>query len=336
MAKYLLGVDGGNSKTDYMLCREDGTFIDIMRRPSCSHEHMPTGYAGAQDVMQSHLNDLFAKNNIKVTDIASAAFGLAGADMPLQVDALSSCIRHLGFTKFTVANDGILGVKAVAESGVCAINGAGTVVVGIDLNGNVLQVGGIGPLSGDHAGGYHIARNGIAAVYSHLTRMGEYTAIIPEIMNIYSINNAADLHNLIGSNIRLSETATEIVRIIDNAALKGDRVASKILDKVGICCAEGVCGCIRNLSFEREVLVVKAGSIWHKLQYPGLVKNFTDTVRQNTALATKFVMLDSPPVLGAIFWAKEQLHGPIDTKYRNEMLNFFKAEKYDELVRGGH
>ena len=330
--KYLLGVDGGNSKTDYMLCREDGTFVDILRRPPCSHEQMPTGYEGAKEVMRSHLNGLFAKNRINVEDIAAAAFGLAGADLPEQIDVLYACVQSLGFSKFTVANDGILGIKAIAETGICTINGAGTVVVGINPDGKMLQVGGVGQISGDYAGGSHIARSGVGAVYNHFYRMGEYTAILPEILSLFGVCDTAGLQKVAADGKGLLKNATEIIKIIDNAAIAGDKIAAKILDDVGINCAEGVCGLIRCLPFDCEILVVKAGSIWHRLQYPGMTDCFTDFVLRNTTQDIRFVLLDSPPVLGGIFWAKEQHHGPIEAKYREEMLSYFSAEKYNELV----
>ena len=334
MTKYLLGVDGGNSKTDYMLFREDGTFVDILRRPTCSHERMPTGYAGAQEAMESHLDDLFTKNNINITDIASAAFGLAGADLPVQIQALNTVIKNLGFTKFALANDGILGVKAVAETGVCAISGTGAVVVGINQAGKMLQVGGIGQISGDYAGGGHITKCGVEAVYSYYYRMGAFSAIIPEILKLHGTSDITDLLTFVSDHEWRMVNAKEIIKIIDDAAIAGDKVAAKILDDVGICSAEGVLGCIRNLTFDGEITVVKAGSIWHRLNYPGMTGNFTDTIRRNTVQVTRFVMLDSPPALGAVFWAMELLYGQVDASYRKEMLSYFNAEKYDSLTKG--
>ena len=41
---YYLGVDGGNTKTDFALMRADGTLIDWIRVGTCSHEALPGGY----------------------------------------------------------------------------------------------------------------------------------------------------------------------------------------------------------------------------------------------------------------------------------------------------
>ena len=332
MSKYLLGVDGGNSKTDYLLCREDGTFVDILRRPTCSHEHAGVGYDGMQQKMQSQLNDLFTRHNITVNDIAAAGFGLAGADVPEQIANLNQRVKNIGFTNFGLANDGILGVKAMAETGICSINGSGTVALGIDEKGEVLQVGGIGPLSGDHAGGSEIARNAVEAMYTHYYRVGSYSEAFPKMMSLFGLKDPAELFVEISERGYYWKDTTDIIQIVDAAAVNGDQVCQKILDDVGINCGEGVAGCIRNLSFSREVTIVKAGSIWTKLKYSGMANIFETVVKQNTLLPIKPVLLNAPPALGAVFWAKELASDKLTDSYRQEMTRFLTVEKYEELV----
>jgi len=332
MSKYVLGVDGGNSKTDYLLCREDGTFVDILRRPTCSHEHDGVGYDGMQQKMQSQLDDLFAKHNITVNDIAAAGFGLAGADVPEQIANLNQRVKNIGFAHFGLANDGILGVKAMAEAGVCSINGSGTVALGIDEKGEVLQVGGIGPLSGDHAGGGEIARNAIEAMYKHYYRVGKYSEAFPKLLELLGLKNPSELFVEISERGYYWKDTTDIIKIVDATAVNGDAVCKKILDDVGINCGEGVAGCIRNLSFSREITIVKAGSIWTKLKYSGMANIFETVIKQNISLPIKSVLLNAPPALGAVFWAKELASGKLDDAYRQEMTSFLTVEKYEELV----
>ncbi|MCL2406228.1 MAG: N-acetylglucosamine kinase [Defluviitaleaceae bacterium] len=333
---YILGVDGGNSKTDYLLCREDGTFVDILRRPTCSHEHAGVGYDGMQNKMQSHLHDLFAKNNITVKDISAAAFGLAGADLPHQHQQLKQRITNMGLCKFDLGNDGILGVKAMADSGICAINGSGTVVVGIDDTGAQLQVGGIGPLSGDYAGGSHIARSAVEAVYKHYFRVGPYSHAFPKIMGVFGVTNPPDLPtSIISQSTRIWENAKAIIDIVDDYAIQGDEVCKAILDNVGINCAEGISGCIRNLSFASEITVVKAGSIWTKLKYKGMSDIFESTIKHNIHHTQNIipVLLDAPPALGAVFWAMELINGKCCPQYREDMRKFLTTQKYENLVK---
>ena len=334
--KYVLGVDGGNTKTDYLLCRTDGSFVDLMRASNCSHENHERGYDWMQETMQGHLDAFFAKRKITVNDIAAAAFGLAGADVPVQVKELEKRIKAMGFKKFALANDGILGVKAITEAGVCAINGTGDVVVGIDNDGKFLQVGGIGELSGDNGGGGIIARKVVTAAYKSHFRAGVATALLPGVLKILNITTPDELPaaiNALGYGPNREQTRV-LVQLADAEAQSGDKTAQKILDDVGLTCAEGVVGCVRNLNFRGEVVVIKAGSIWNVIGYPGMIQAFTDYVQKNCELPVRFELLESTPALGAVFWAKELLDGKVAPAYREELRRFLSLEKYEELAGG--
>jgi len=329
---YILGVDGGNSKTDYLLCRADGTFVDILRASNCSHENHERGYDWMQETMQGHIDTLCNKNGIKVSDIAAAGFGLAGADEPGQIAELSNRVRAMGFTRFEVANDGILGVKAIASSGVCSICGSGTVTLGIDDTGSLLQVGGIGNLSGDAAGGGHISGMVIKMVYHSVFRAGKETSMTRETMDILGMKGPRDFLTAINNYSWRGASTRALIQLADREAQKGDTVAAQIFDDMGVSCAEGVVGCVRNLTFNCEVVVVKAGSIWSVIGYKGLVDRFTQTVREGLTQPVRFELLETTPALGALFWAKEMADGAIDPGYRKEMRSFLSPERYAELA----
>lgn len=334
--KFILGVDGGNSKTDYLLCKADGTFVDILRAGTCSHESGNRGYDWMQGEMQCHLDVLLGRNNITVADIAAAGFGLAGADMPTQVAELEQRVRNIGFTKFGLQNDGILGVKAVSKAGICSINGSGAVIIGIDDEGEFLQVGGIGELSGDEAGGSYIARQTIKAAYHSLYRAAGKTDLVEGVFNLLGIKTGQQLHTYISTHSWSMPNIRELIQLTDKLAQNGDKAAQKIFDDIGINCAEGVIGCAQSLTFKNEIVVVKAGSIWNVIGYPGMVDNFTRTVckglTQNLVQCVRFELLESTPALGAMFWAKELIDGDIDPIYRAEMRAFLSPEKYAELA----
>jgi N-acetylglucosamine kinase-like BadF-type ATPase len=330
--KYLLGVDGGNSKTDYLLCRADGTFVDILRASNCSHENHERGYDWMQETMQGHLNTLFGKNNITVENIAAAAFGLAGSDIPEQTEELINRVKAMGFQRIALANDGILGVKAVASAGICSINGSGTVTIGIDDDGRFLQVGGIGGLSGDAAGGGHISGMAIKMVYHAYFRAGKETAMAPGVLELLKIKGPEELLTAINGYGWRSGVSRDLIRLADEKAREGDEVAAKIFDDMGVSCGEGVVGCVRNLSFTNELTVVKAGSIWNVIQYPGMVDNFVRVIREGVDIPVRFELLEATPALGALFWAKELYDGKVEPQYREEMRRFLTPQKYAELA----
>jgi N-acetylglucosamine kinase-like BadF-type ATPase len=167
--EYIIGVDGGGTKTDYLIFTVEGDFVDSLRTGSRSHEVLSGGFSETEEKLLKDLNHLLQKNGIAAKDIAAAVFGMAGVDTPAQKDTMCKIVEKAGFQKFAVSNDSILGIKAGCPSGVgvCSVNGTGTVVTGIDDTGEILQVGGIGIATGDYAGGLFIAALTIKAAYDY-------------------------------------------------------------------------------------------------------------------------------------------------------------------------
>ena len=118
MKKFIIGVDGGNTKTDYLLYDTEGNFIDGVRSGTCSHE-VPSvgGFDGSYNIMKLRIEELLNRNHLSMDDIVAGAFGLAGVDAPFQKKALEEVVKKIGFKKFVVVNDGFLGIKAASKTG---------------------------------------------------------------------------------------------------------------------------------------------------------------------------------------------------------------------------
>ncbi|WP_227793677.1 BadF/BadG/BcrA/BcrD ATPase family protein [Paenibacillus guangzhouensis] len=191
-SNYVVGVDGGNSKTDYFLFDLQGNFVDHINTGTCSHEQFPDAYASSFRIMNENIQQLLTRNQLTMNDMAAGAFGLAGADIPSQKENLSRVIEEIGLMHYAVDNDSFLGVKAGSDKGygICSINGSGTSTGGISPSGKRLQVGGVGSeLSGDEAGGFYLARKVLRAVYDTFYRMGPTTAMTEPVMELLRIPN---------------------------------------------------------------------------------------------------------------------------------------------------
>ncbi|MCL2225138.1 MAG: N-acetylglucosamine kinase [Defluviitaleaceae bacterium] len=324
MKKYLLGVDGGNTKTDYLIYTTEGKYVDLLRTGTCSHENFPDGFDGMERVMREQLDKILSRNNIDVTDIAAGGFGLAGADFPWQIEELEKRVAAIGFSRFGVANDGILGIKAACEGGVglCAVNGTGTVVIGADEKGETMQVGGVGALSGDSAGGSYIRDRIVAALYDFHYRCGPDSSMFPEVLKILGAQ-PADLRAVIGNYELLHRNMTAIIKAAATAAENSDSTACKIFDHIGESIGKSAAGCIRKLSFSssRPIEIVQVGSIWFKIPYPGMNDTFLKTTQSLSGKTCRIVKLNAPAAAGGILWAKELAHNaPPPRSFRDGVL----------------
>ena len=317
MKKIVLGVDGGNTKTDYFLFTNHGEFIDFFRGPTCSHEQFKNGYVGAHDAMKKVFDWFLPKNNLKAKDIDAAVFGLAGVDTPTQKENLERVVESLGFKNYKVVNDSFLGVKAIGISGVCSINGTGTSSGGIDDEGNYLQVGGIGAIVGDEAGGNYIGRCAIRAAYDECYRFGKPTSLTKIVMDYFKITDKYYLMDAISDGIvnRKIDYNYLNLQVFKEASL-GDEVSFEILKQIGENTARSAGGVINNLNFKGKVNVVLAGSVWVKGNSEVMLEKFKEVILTNTKKDCNFITLNVPPATGAVIWALELANN----KYPSEEL----------------
>ncbi|MCL2198471.1 MAG: hypothetical protein FWB80_06070 [Defluviitaleaceae bacterium] len=312
MKKYFLGVDGGNTKTDYLLCTTDGEYVDMLHTGTCSHEQFDDGFDGMEHAMRAQLDEILSRNGIKAADIAAAGFGLAGADFPWQIKELEKRIKKMDLKKYAVANDGILGIKAESENGagICAVNGTGTVVIGINTGGDILQIGGVGKLSGDSAGGSHIRDKVIAALYDFHYRCGEDSSMFDDVLKLLNAE-PHDLRSVICDYDMLTKHMRDMIKLCAKAAVEGDKIAKKIFDDIGISIGKSAAGCIKRLGFqgqgtsEAPITIVQVGSIWHKIPYPGMNAAFLKTVQDLSGKQCKILPLKTTSAAGGVLWAKE-------------------------------
>lgn len=314
---YILGVDGGNTKTDYLLYDTDGNHIGHLHAGTCSHEQL--GMDGARREMASRIGTLLSAHGLSPADIAASAFGLAGIDQREQQATLTEIIRGMGFVHNIAANDSFLGLKAGSESGmgICSINGTGSAAGGIDMDGRSMQVGGYGALcTGDEAGGSYIAVRTIRAVYDERYRFGPQTALTPALMALFGcMDDPEDFHTAIsvGYLYGTDVTALDIIQALFAQSHAGDAVARGIVLDVADALARSAAGCALRLRFGGIIPVVLIGSVWTKGRHQPMIDHFQAQFERHTQKESALHILQAPPVAGSILWALELATGQVPT-----------------------
>ncbi len=306
--RYIVGVDGGGTKTDYLLFTTEGEFVDSYHVGSRSHEILGGGFAEVEEKVLADLEHLLKKNSIPSSNVAAAAFGMAGIDTPVQLEKMNQILAKSSLKNYIVANDSVLGIKAGCPSGVgiCSINGTGTVTTGIDEDGKILQVGGIGLATGDYAGGFIIAALAVGAVYDYYYRCGESTVLTQRLMDLFGLSSHEELYNFISERFYLERSLDkEIITVLFEAANTGDAISVEIVQNIAREQAKSVSGCIRNLRFSETPEIVLAGSVWTKTNCPILLSYFKECINQYTGFQVEPFPLKVIPAVGAIIWAME-------------------------------
>ncbi len=310
--EYILGVDGGNTKTDYYLFDTKGNFIDMYRGGTCSHEGLHDSFDGSYRVMKEVFDEFLGKHNLKPSDIKASVFGLAGDDLPYQHEKLCEKVEQLGFKNYKIVNDSALAIKVGTTNGygVCSINGTGTSVSGIGKNGKTIQVGGIGDITGDEAGGRFLSRKVVRKTFDEVFRFGKKTSLTPITLNL--IGNTSEEQLM--EDIVLVYSARKVDYNILTVACfeeanKGDEVAIELLTEMADNLARSASGAVVRLDLGETPEVVLAGSVYVKGCCPILVEEVKRRIDMYTNKKCNTQVLTVPPATGAIIWAYELATG---------------------------
>jgi N-acetylglucosamine kinase-like BadF-type ATPase len=326
MKHYVIGVDGGGTKTHYTLFDTDGNLICFIEGGPSNHEAYPDGYEGARRQLRASFEKLFWESGLRISDIDFGIFGMAGIDVRSEKVQLTEIIAQIGFKDFEVMNDAFLGIKAAGnhEYGICSINGTGTCCAGIDPQGTRIQIGGMGYFFGDEGGAGHLGGMAFRSVYDYLYRCGPPTLMKDLLFDFLKISRDHDLVEAFYQFYQkdFCHKWAALARIPFQAANLGDQVALKLLESIGRNSARSVLGVIRRLNFESvaAIDIIMAGSVYVKGENPALAEAFRREISLNMAKKARFTVLQIPPVTGAVLWALETLGKELTREVRERVI----------------
>lgn len=169
--QYIVGIDGGGSKTDAILVGMDGTvFAETSGGPS---NLTITGVRQAVFTVFDLIHACAQKHNVDSSTIVNVVAGLAGAGRSAErADFIDSLLSYSLKKKFPlkqirVETDARIALEAAFAGGpgIVVVAGTGSIVLYRTEGDKILRAGGWGKLLGDEGSGYAVARDALNAVF---------------------------------------------------------------------------------------------------------------------------------------------------------------------------
>ena len=320
---YVLGVDGGGTKTDVFLFRTDGKLVASAHGGAANHEAYPGGFEEMTPVFDALCDQALCAAGVRAQDVRASVFGLAGIDIPSQKARMERHLCARGFDAPFVINDAFLGIKAMCPDGVGVgfVNGTGNSFGGIDRQGNWLQVGGTGLAVGDLSGARGMADAVLKAVYGSFYCMQPATIMADKLLRLIGAKDEGELVERIYQRYFFGDIQPkEIIAILYDAAQEGDAAALALLDTLAERLARSLGGLIGRLSFADTVDIVLIGSANLKGKAYLLTQRVLERTQALTGKACRMRPLDLPPAAGAVLWALERADGPVSGPVRERVL----------------
>jgi N-acetylmuramic acid 6-phosphate etherase len=301
---YVIGVDGGGSKTLALVANTEGRILgEGSAGPSNPHSH---GAAGAFKSIETAICSAQAAAGLSSAPFA-ACLGLAGADSPEEIALVSAwwaeCFPGV---RLQIVNDAWLVLAAGTPTGigVAIISGTGSISVARGPDGRTARAGGWGHLFGDEGSGYAIGLEALRIVSQAADGRHQATLLTEFLLSHFSIQNPMDLIRKIYS---LKSPRVEVGRLavhVQTAADRGDPAALKILLHAGADLAAVATAAARQVGLSGTTPVAAAGGML--IYWTGLQDEFKNSASQANLKPDPFTIV-KVPARGAINLALSML-----------------------------
>ncbi|MBI5155245.1 hypothetical protein HZA57_08405 [Candidatus Poribacteria bacterium] len=230
--RIVLGVDGGGTKTNAAIFREDGTVLARGTFGSSNRHSNPPEAVRA--VLTGLAESLLHDAGIEAKDLSAACLGMAGCDSEPDRRAIEEAIRPAlaPATRLLVANDAVVAMRALLGRlhGMLLIAGTGSICLGFnERTGETARCGGWGHLLADEGSGYAIGLAAMRAVVQQADGRGQKTSLTDRVLSRLGLAEPRGLLGFVYGEAGTKTNVAALSRLVIEECEKGDGVAALIL-----------------------------------------------------------------------------------------------------------
>lgn len=304
--KYLIGMDGGGTKTKCILTDLDLT--PVFETTGGPSNFLMLGNEKVSETILELIKQCAENQNISFDDIEAIVLGTTGGGRRSDAESLEISIleaaksKNLTLKKLRVESDARIALEGAfsGKPGSILIAGTGSIMFGKDAKAEIHRVGGFGRFLGDEGSGYRIGQRGLNAVAKDFDGRGNKTLMTQLVLDKFSITSPEDLiTEIYRNNFDIASAAP----IVIEAAEKNDKEAVKIIESESDEMILHIAS-MKNKLKEKVLYISLIGSLLTTENYYSylfkekVVKRFNDVTIKEA---------ENPPETGAVLMAKNLL-----------------------------
>ncbi|ALF52042.1 ATPase [Nostoc piscinale CENA21] len=274
---YVLGIDGGGSKTLCILM--DAECQVLGRGAAGASNYQSIGVAAAIQSIHSAIQTA-ASEALKFTNtiqISAICLGLAGVGRSGDIEIVKSMVQELQNSQFlpitwdvqpaniVVCHDALIALVGGVghDVGIVVAAGTGSIVFGRNHQGETKRVGGWGYILGDEGSAYKIAVAGMQAALKSYDGREISTSLVPNFQQHLGLQNIAELIEVIYRRGWGVKEIASLAPIVDLAAASGDELANNIINNAVKELVTSTSTVINAMFIPNSVVeIVTTGSVW--------------------------------------------------------------------------
>lgn len=308
----LLAVDGGNSKTEVVVCDDTGAVLGHAIGPGSNHQ-TAGGLAEAMRRLDLLVAAARADARLEEADrLALAAVYLAGADLPVELAMLTDAVTAAGWAdKSIVDNDTLALLRAGTDApdAVAVVCGAGINCVGRAADGRTVRFPALGVITGDWGGGDELGATALWHASRAEDGRGPATALTTAIAAHFGMTSAAAVAAAAHLDPAVAARLGELAPVLFRVARDGDEVARSVVRRQGEEVALLAIAALRRLELTSVPATVVLGGGVLRGRDPLLHNDIRERLAAAAPLARITVVTD-PPVVGAALLGLSALGAP--------------------------
>lgn len=268
---FFLGLDVGGTKTICAL-GDDNQLLD--RETGGSIKPLRVTEAQARENLTAALGRLAQRTGVDLREVVASCIGTAGVRLPQTDGWMRGILSPLASGQIVICGDEEIALDAAfpGDPGVLAMAGTGSNVIGRTSSGELLHVGGWGPVLGDEASGYWIGHQALRTA-TRLLDFGQRSMVIDRVMQFWSASSIGEVIDIAtkapGPDFSL------LAGIVADCAERGDAIATDILVSGGRLLAEAAIEAFRQVR-HREPDAAMPG-----IAFTGSILNHITMVRES-------------------------------------------------------
>lgn len=301
MSDYVIGVDGGNSKTDVVIAATSGRLLARQRGPGVQSPLVDT--AAWRDGIAALVDETRRQARVPARSKAlCAVYFLANVDLPAERRIARHELADPRQAEQTVVqNDTLAVLRAGARRswGVSVVAGAGINAVGVHPSGRIARFLALGDYSGDAGGGHDIGVRGLGAAVRAQDGRGPSTALKASIPKYFGLKKPQEVAIAVHRGAIRHDDLRLLAPLVFAAAADGDQAASSIIAAFADEIAVMAVALIRRLHLTRTDVEVILGGGTVQTGDGALFSRVVTAITAQVPRAQVSV-LDVAPVYGAV------------------------------------
>lgn len=324
--KYFIGIDGGGSKTQFILCDEEGQIHSQYMASGSSYKEI--GEDAVCELLIQGVGYICA--GIDRENIAGICFGMPCYGESVLNDARVTQKIQKVFLPIPVCfeNDVVAAwAGALAfHSGIVMLAGTGSMAVGRDRHGRIARSGGWSEFFSDEGSCYWLGKKTLELFTKQSDNRMPKGKLYEIIKTHFSIGNDFELIEKIEPSMNSREKVASLQKLLMEAALQGDTGALLLYKEAAEELALMVKAVSITLDFEPGIPVSYAGGLFKTGEL--IINPFKN------ALSELDIVLQEPlllPVDGAVLFAVENFDKEKMQLVKTGLLN--QRKNNDDLVQ---